>query len=160
MWRKTALVVGFTGLLLTVVVGGWSWSKSASSDNVRGRRMMSFQLHATIAADVIDVGDPGTSVGDEVITSGRVLQRWVDEVGFFGQVCTATQESFRRVICSTTVVLSGRGRLVLEGTARTQTTRRVEAVTGGTGEFRNARGQAWVTPISAATTKVRVLLIE
>jgi hypothetical protein len=82
---------------------------------------------------VIDVGPQGDSPGDAIVFTDDLFDQAGRRIGHDQARCTIM---FRGdVLCDATFVLAGRGQLTIEGATLTF------AVTGGTGEFKKARGQ-------------------
>jgi hypothetical protein len=82
---------------------------------------------------IVDTAPQGDSPGDQILFTDDLFDPSGRRVGRDEARCTIM---FRGdVLCDATFVLAGRGQLTIEGATLTF------AVTGGTGEFRRARGQ-------------------
>jgi hypothetical protein len=82
---------------------------------------------------IVDTAPAGDSPGDQILFTDDLFDPAGRRVGRDEARCTIM---FRGdVLCDATFVLAGRGQLTIEGVGLTF------AVTGGTGEFRKARGQ-------------------
>ena len=82
---------------------------------------------------IVDTAPQGDSPGDQILFTDDLFDPAGRRVGRDEARCTIM---FRGdVLCDATFALAGRGQLTIEGIGLTF------AVTGGTGEFRKARGQ-------------------
>lgn len=82
---------------------------------------------------IIDAAPTGDSPGDQILFTDDLLDQSGRRVGRDEARCTIM---FRGdVLCDATFVIDGKGQLTIEGVGLTF------AVTGGTGRFRQARGQ-------------------
>ncbi|HEY6779101.1 MAG TPA: hypothetical protein VI122_21565 [Thermoleophilaceae bacterium] len=106
-------------------------------------------------SEFIDLGTPGPSLGDELVISERLFLRG-RQVGESGVVCVVTQAmppyDVLTFHCVATLDL-GKGQITLQGLIEVQGMDdpgpfRV-AITGGTGAFRCACGEAVVRQVSA-----------
>ncbi|MBV9423988.1 MAG: hypothetical protein JOZ98_13820 [Solirubrobacterales bacterium] len=111
----------------------------------------------TVQFKMIDLGDPGFSLGDQAVFSDNLLtSKNGSVVGYDGGVCTVVRvvnatTGTGTLQCPVTFSLSN-GQIATQGLVQltngqftgTQTT----AITGGTGSFREARGQATVEFLS------------
>ena len=82
---------------------------------------------------IIDTAPAGDSPGDQILFSDTLVDQAGRRVGHDQARCTIMFAD--EVLCDATFVLAGRGQLTIEGVGLNL------AVTGGTGEFRKARGQ-------------------
>lgn len=107
----------------------------------------------------VDVGAPGTSLGDEAIGFSDFFQNG-RKVGTGGFVCTviSLQNSLRQ--CESTLRLA-KGDITLQGFAPfivSFPTRFTLAITGGTGTYRDARGSMDGVNIDATHARLTVHL--
>jgi Dirigent-like protein len=127
-----------------------------------GVLLVSLMLVATLSNDTFtvvaaleeeqeeDLGEEGPSVGDLYALSGPLLDESEDtELGRFDGVCTTTSSpgpsaEARRLCNVTTTFVEERGgaEIDAQGVGRIEAEDVVFAVNGGTGDFRDARGQA------------------
>ena len=111
-----------------------------------------------IQSDLIDLGDPGASLGDEFIASQTLFRRG-REVGEAGIVCTTTEVvppyDVETLHCVATLSLR-KGQITLQGLIEVQGMDDpgpfTVAITGGTGKFRGASGEARVRNRANGTT--------
>ena len=117
--------------------------------NAHGDRGKVLKLGATeLQSDFVDVGDPGPSLGDEIVFSETLFKRG-REVGMSGGVCTITYgvPPYDVVTANCVVTLNlHRGQITLQGLNEFQGEDDPGpfflAITGGTGDFRGAGGEA------------------
>jgi allene oxide cyclase-like protein len=108
--------------------------------------------------EFIDLGPAGPSLGDEFVFS-EILSIRGREVGTSGGVCTATAVTppyeTTTFHCVATLDL-GRGQVTLQGLIEIQgeddTSTFTVAITGGTGAFRGASGEAVIRTVSETRT--------
>lgn len=103
----------------------------------------------------LDLGTPGRSVGDQFVFSGDLFSRQSPAdgvVGRLGGFCVITGLERNSGECSLSAVLPG-GQIAVQGEqAGIPTPSPVaNAITGGTGEFRNAQGQMTLRVLTPAT---------
>ncbi len=82
---------------------------------------------------IIDTAPVGDSPGDQILFTDTLLDQAGRRIGRDEARCTIMFGD--DVLCDATFVLDGKGQLTIEGATLTC------AVTGGTGEFKKARGQ-------------------
>ena len=131
---KTVVVVGLA-LLGVLGIGVASASSSAGSG-----RALNFQLVVRDAQlTYVDLGPGGPSVGDMLVKSSPLFNRSdTRRVGRAPISCVFVDVQ-RPPRCNSDILLR-RGTIALQGELRNP--RFVFAVTGGTGAFQNARGEA------------------
>jgi hypothetical protein len=114
-----------------------------------GKDKKTLRIVATeIQSEILDLGDPGPSLGDEFVFSERLFITG-EEVGESGGVCTVTKASppydVLTVQCVITLSLE-RGQITLQGLLEVQGVDDpgpfTVAITGGTGKYRGAGGEA------------------
>jgi hypothetical protein len=99
---------------------------------------------------VIDNAPQGDSPGDQILFTDDLFDPAGRRIGRDEARCTIM---FRGdVLCDATFVIAGRGQLTIEGVGLTF------AVTGGTGEFRKARGQMHETFLPTGEFRFAFLL--
>jgi hypothetical protein len=111
-----------------------------------------------IQSDFIDLGAPGPSLGDEFVAS-ETLSRRGHEVGEAGIVCTTTEVvgpyDVQTLHCVATLSLR-KGQITLQGLIEVQGMDDpgpfTVAITGGTGKFRGASGEARIRARANGTT--------
>jgi hypothetical protein len=145
--RLYAAVFAIVGL--GVLVSG----AAAATANGHGKRTL--RIVATeIQSEFVDLGTSGPSLGDELVFSEALFVHG-REVGTSGVVCTATQVTPPYDVltfqCVGTLSLR-HGQITLQGLIEVQGQDDpgpfIVAITGGTGAFRGAGGEAVVRQVS------------
>jgi hypothetical protein len=140
-------------ILATVALGVLAPGSAVASANGGGKKTL--RITATEKqSEFLDLGTPGPSLGDELVLSERLFSRG-REVGESGVVCTVTQAvppyDVLTFHCVATLSLR-KGQITLQGLIEVQGEDdpgpfRV-AITGGTGAFRGAGGEAVVRQVT------------
>lgn len=120
----------------------------------KGKRDTLKLVAVTFQEEFLDLGDPGPSLGDEIVFS-EVLKKRGREVGTSGGVCVVTEAvppyTTLTFHCVATLSLR-RGQITLQGLVEFQgeddMTPFTVAITGGTGAYRGASGEARIIPVS------------
>ncbi len=150
--RKLALATVVAVALASAGVAlanGHSTGAARAKDHVQRIKVFA----PTVQFKMIELGDPGFSLGDELVFSDDLLtSKHGHEVGFNGGLCTVVRVGDATVgtgtlECEITFSLSN-GQIVTHGliqlTKGQLTGTQLVAITGGTGHFRTSRGQAAV----------------
>jgi hypothetical protein len=145
-------------VLAIVALGVLVSASSIASANGGGKKVLKLRAEV-IQFEVLDLGDTGPTLGDELVFSETLFRRG-REVGVSGVVCTLTQvvPPYGDVLmyhCVGTLSLQ-KGQITLQGLIELQGMDdpgpfRV-AITGGTGAFRGAGGEAVVLNVSETTS--------
>jgi hypothetical protein len=103
----------------------------------------------------LDLGATGRSVGDQFVFSGKLMSAEEPEersVGRFGGFCVITDLERNAGQCASTAVLP-EGQITIQGEQAgiPVPSPVVNAITGGSGEFRKARGQVTQRVLTPAT---------
>ena len=151
--RRTLTAVGLS-LIATLAVAGWA-SGSSDISAPQTLHLVSVIKQGTI----LDLGPSGPSLGDEQVASGALLHSG-QQVGRFSFVCTWTgiHPTYANEHCDGGGKVTD-GQITFDGLTRTDHERHVWAVTGGTGTYRNARGEVRITDLSDTRSRVVVELI-
>jgi hypothetical protein len=153
--RTTFAVRG--AVLMVVALGMLVFGSTSAVAHGKGKATL--RLVATeIQSDFLDLGAPGPSLGDELIIS-EALSRHGNDVGESGVVCTVTQVTppydVTTFHCVATLSLR-RGQITLQGLIEVQGEDDpgpfTVAITGGTGAFRGAGGEAKIRDVSDTET--------
>ena len=158
--RKTLLLVGGAVLLGGFAVGVIQITSASAISKAESFTLVAPETDQTeLDFNRRQGGRPGVpSQGDQLIFSGPVhtVGAPTDRLGRIDGVCTTTStpedagpEADRRV-CVVTVTLGGvgipeaenEGEIYLQGVGRVEAEDVILGVTGGNGDFQNARGQA------------------
>lgn len=146
------------GAVLAVVALGMLMFGSTLAQ-AHGKGKTKLRLVATqIQSEFLDLGAPGPSLGDELVISESLARRGND-VGESGVVCTVTQVTppydVMTFHCVATLSLR-RGQITLQGLIEVQGEDDpgpfTVAITGGTGAFRGAGGEARIRDVSETRT--------
>jgi hypothetical protein len=144
-------------VLAVIALGVLVFGSTIAEAHGKGKRTL--RLVATeIQSEFLDLGAPGPSLGDEFVFS-ETLSRRGREVGESGGVCTATQVTPPYDVitfhCVATLSLR-RGQITLQGLIEVQSEDDsgpfTVAITGGTGAFRGAGGEARIRDVDEMTT--------
>src|SRR5918995_2827983 len=136
--RRAAIVV-VPGVLVAVLV--LSGLAAGGGKGKGGKRIV--LVGGPPTQEEIDVGEAGPSAGDMLVGRADMLNRKGKKVGFVRFTCVFNVGT--GAMCTNHLRLAGRGQIVSQRSANLAGGPVVvEAITGGTGEFRNARGQVRV----------------
>ena len=102
------------------------------------------EAHTTAQPLFVDAGDPGPSAGDVAIVNDGLNRPDGTPAGEFHQVCTLVTFAGNRFTsgyeCTGTIALKG-GTIALQGSFTPTKPAQLDAISGGTGAFRTARGE-------------------
>lgn len=138
--KRSVSVIFVLAIAVGLVVGGRSLG-SASSEAEAGRTLrFSVQFSPFF---LLDLGDKGLSMGDEIVAHDLIFDSIGKQVGHDGVSCVVTDPDAVEAECTATYDLPG-------GTITTQFLNAPPpvkhfAVTGGSGIYRNVRGQGVLT---------------
>jgi allene oxide cyclase-like protein len=141
---------GCAAALAIVVLGVLAFGSSAAAADGKGKKTLKL-IGRESQSEFLDLGTPGPSLGDQLVFSEVLFRRGRGEVGMSGVVCTVTEAlppyDVLTFHCVATLSLR-RGQITLQGLVEAQGMDdpgpfRV-AITGGTGAFRAAGGEARV----------------
>lgn len=158
---KRVLIAGLTVLIALGVAATLAVSASADDDRkARGGKVIRLEAcgeHEEANFDLPNAADVSPQVGDHFVGWTELCKRGGDEpIGFARFTCTW---NFNGVMCTNHNTLKGRGQIVtMQSADPSAGPVAVEPVVGGTGEFRNSRGQARVD-FSAGPPKITIRLI-
>ena len=148
----------YAAVLAIVGLGVLAAGPAAATAHDHGKKTL--RIVATeIQSEFLDLGTSGPSLGDELVFSETLSIRG-REVGTSGVVCTVTQltppyDDVLMFHCVGTLSLR-RGQITLQGLIEVQGEDDpgpfVVAITGGTGAFRGAGGEAVVRQVSPRTS--------
>ena len=164
MRRMIFPAVGVTVLACAGVALAAATQSGQAGPAGSGRQQTIKVFTSTVQSALVDLGAPGFSLGDQIIFTDNVLTRRNGaKLGIDGGVCSvvrvADAKSFSGTLqCVVTFSLRGSDITVQEFYSEAHAQLRgshVAAITGGTGRFRAARGQATVTFLSNDAANVR-----
>jgi hypothetical protein len=143
----------YAGVTAIVAIAMLALSAAVATAHSKGQRTL--RIVATQDQfEPLDLGTPGASLGDELVFS-EVLRERGRQVGTSGVVCTVTAVEAPYEVtayhCVATLSLR-KGQITLQGLIEVQGEDDmgpwVVAITGGTGAYRGAGGEATVRDIS------------
>ena len=143
--RRAAGVVLATA---AVAVGGTAYADdSPAKSNANGKTIRLLEASKTIQPTFVDTGAPGLSPGDLVVVRDGVLRENGSPAGTFNQVCTLVKAAGNPFTseyeCSGSLALED-GTITMQGPFVPAKAEQSAALTGGTGEYRTARGEVVV----------------
>jgi hypothetical protein len=133
-WRIAVASAATVGL----VAGGVGFA-SASGNTTPAGRALTFDVEFS-PPFFLDLGEPGPSMGDQIVSHDVLLDETGTQVGHDGLSCIITDPSGPEAECTATFVVPG-GQITTQF-LNTPPPEKHAAVTGGTGAYRNARGEA------------------
>lgn len=146
-------------LVIALVVGNSMLTSANASDN--GEDDVIRLLAKSVVAETLDLGAAGESIGDQEVFSDDLYETG-DLVGSLDGTCTTTRLEATALTLHCTVSLTlPDGQITLQGAIRFDpdfTDSFYIAITGGTGEYDEARGQVKVQFINETDTKLKVML--
>jgi hypothetical protein len=153
---RRAAVAAIVTLGALVLSSGTAVAGGKGKDKHKGETL---RLVATeLQSEFLDLGTPGPSLGDEIVFS-EVLRSRGREVGTSGGVCTATEvvPPYTSITFHCVATLSLRqGQITLQGLVEFQGEDDpgpfTVAITGGTGAYRGAGGEAVIRDVSDTRT--------
>jgi hypothetical protein len=145
----------YTAVLAIVALGVLVSGTGVATAKGKGKQQTLRLVATTIQSEFLDLGTVGTSLGDELVFSERLFDHG-REVGTSGAVCTVTQivvpYDVLELNCVGTLSLR-RGQITLQGLIEVQGMDDpgpfTVAITGGTGAYRGAGGEAVIRNVSA-----------
>lgn len=118
----------------------------AAGSSGQGGNDRTFRVTATLTeATQIDLGAAGSSLGDEIVFSGPLMQGG-QQIGHQGAVCTTVSLQRQEAQCTATYSFGG-GQITAQSLIILNSPAPYEvAITGGTGKYEGATGQIHVLP--------------
>lgn len=151
--RTTKSRLGVVLAAGAVALGVGAVAAGAQIDDGRPSRNLVYTERAT-AVTPIDLGAPGPSQGDQFVVASELLDSHDRTIATGGGVCTIISTS--DVVCHGTQVF-GDGQVSLQGVVPLAVLsgggRYSLAITGGTGAYRNARGEVLGNQIDSRTSE-------
>ena len=152
--RAAVAAVVTLGMLVLATGTGAADGRGKGKHKEDTLRLVATQLQE----EFLDLGTPGPSLGDELVFS-EVLRKDRREVGTSGVVCVVTETvppyTVATFHCVATLSLR-RGQITLQGLIEVQGEDDpgpfTVAITGGTGAYRGASGEAVVRDVSDTVT--------
>ncbi len=141
-------LLGTAIALVALAVGAVSPAWGSSGD--KGKQT-TFRVDAvTTEQNFVDLGAPGTSLGDQIVFTTKLLQG-DSEVGHQGGVCTVTSVERQEAQCITTYSLRG-GQITGQALiSLNNPAPYAVAITGGSGRYKGVEGEIRVQPVSGTS---------
>jgi hypothetical protein len=162
-------IISVTAVALVILGGSFSTASAATTtgSSADGRTTTLHFIVREVDSAQLDLGAPGLSLGDQLISTNDAFQDG-RRVGEGHVVCTTTRITgtapSRTVTsqCLVTMILP-RGQITIQGAVTGPEQGAgppfANAVTGGTGAYRTARGEVRLTRISATDADIMIRLI-
>jgi hypothetical protein len=163
MLRKL-VILGVVAAIAGMVIGGATLA--SADDNGNGGATVLTLRSMTIQDTEIDLGRKGFSQGDRVTFRDRLMTLDGERVGTAHGDCVFTEvaRDLVRARCGITAVFGQHSTLdfagVLTFTSEQQGSRFFLSVTGGTGRYIGAEGEARGMELTAGTVELRIRLID
>ncbi len=126
------------------LAGTASADTAAKSHGSHDRTIRLVEADTQLQPTFVDTGKPGPSVGDIVVARDEVLRENGSPAGTFRQTCTlvdlAGNPFTSTYECAGSIALKD-GTITMEGPLTPSQPESVAAITGGTGDYRTARGE-------------------
>jgi len=144
------IIVAAIVLASSAMMPGAVKNRTAAADDAEssGPRQIIHLIERAHDVSFLDLGVPGPSLGDRLVFTSDLFDENGNNVGRDGADCVivridqAAPPAQQQIVqCVVTVQLAG-GQMTFQGLA--QGTENFFALTGGTGAYRNARGEAFV----------------
>jgi hypothetical protein len=139
--------------LAVLAVTSLSWTAAASAAKVH--KEIRYARMVVESGFYVDNDPSGQSGGDLYGSTGRLTHNG-GRVGTFSSTCTAA--SANQGQCSATLVWSSGDRLQLAGELDMQEAKNRLSIVGGTGKYKQARGDAVLTRLNDQGTVQRIRL--
>src|SRR3954454_18183732 len=131
--------------LLAAVGIACAGTASANPGHEHGRTLTLREASAAVQPAFVDLGKPGPSAGDQVIVRDGLLHADGSPAGTLRQACTLIDAGPNPFVstyeCASSLELTD-GTITLAGPFVPAKAEQAAAVTGGTGAYRSARGEA------------------
>jgi hypothetical protein len=149
------------GLAKTLVVTGALGTAAMTVPHAAGDQPTTLRFTAhTTHQRVLDRGRSGLSVGDLRISSGRLVGQGGRRFGTFGTSCTVINVGRAAVLQCEGYDELPAGQILFTGEIVPGKRVQVAAITGGTGDYVDARGQILMTRVKAKVMQVTMSILE
>lgn len=165
MRRRSLWTAVLAAVLTAMVVAGFALAgdgrKAAPTDSRGSTATIVLIDRETDDLVFTDLGEPGEGAGDTVLRRDDLFDaKGVKKVGDTFARCTIQFGTPPVSQCDIVARLDGRGDITLSGLVALPEVPFALAVTGGTGEFRHARGQALVKTVDPGPPLTRQVTLE
>lgn len=149
------------GLAKTLVVTGALGTAAITVPNAAGDQQTTLRFSAlTTHEHLLDRGRRGLSVGDLRISGGRLVGQGGRRLGTFGTTCTVIDVGRAAALQCEGYDELPAGQVAFAGEIVPGKRIQVASITGGTGDYLNARGQISMTRVKAKVTQVTMSIID
>ena len=143
----TRMHLGAALAVAALALAGTASAVTVEKSHGHDRVIRLVEAHKDLQPTFVDTGKPGPTVGDVAIARDEVLGEDGAPAGTFRQVCTLVDlagNPFASTFeCSGSLALDD-GTISMEGPFVPTRSEQAAAITGGTGEYRTARGEVVV----------------
>jgi hypothetical protein len=149
------------GLAKTLVVTGALGTAAVTVPHAAGDQPVTLRFTAhTIHDRLVDRGRSGLSVGDVRMSSGRLVGGGGRRLGSFGTTCVVINVGRAAVLQCDGYMALPAGQVAFVGEVVPGKRVQVAAITGGTGDYVDARGQIAMTRLKAKVAQVTMSILE
>jgi hypothetical protein len=131
--------------LAAVAVAGTASASPGGSGHGHGHTITLREASATVQPAFVDLGKPGPSPGDQVVVRDGLVRADGSPAGTLRQACTLIDAGANPFVstyeCASSLELAD-GTITLAGPFVPARAEQAAAITGGTGAYRTARGEA------------------
>jgi hypothetical protein len=153
----TAIVTALSGITSTLLLTTGADADTGSARHDRpGQARTLHLLERDVEHAELDLGAPGLGLGDQFVDTDVLEAPEGEVVGRSAVVCSVVSVA-PTLQCQATLVLP-EGDLTLAGVVDGATGRGTTAITGGTGSYRQARGQAVLTTLSPTLIDLQLMI--
>jgi hypothetical protein len=148
------------GLAKTLVVTGALGTAAVTAPHAGDQPItLRFTAHTT-HEHLVDRGRSGLSVGDLRMTGGRLVGQDGRRLGSFDATCVVVDVGRAAALQCQGYEALPAGQVAYTGEFVPGKRVQVAAITGGTGDYLNARGQLTMTRVKAKVTQVTMSILE
>jgi len=149
------------GLAKTLVVTGALGTAAMTVPHAAGDQPITLRFTAhTTHGRLVDKGRSGLSVGDVKMSGGRLVGPDGRRLGTFGTTCTVINVGRSAVMQCDGYDKLPAGQVAFTGETIPAKRVQVAAITGGTGDYLDARGQIAMKRVKAGVTQVTMSILE
>jgi hypothetical protein len=154
--KRSLRIAGASVVTIGLVAGGVGFASASGNTTSSAGRTLHFEVEFS-PFFFLDLGEPGPSMGDQIVSHDVLLDETGQQVGHDGVSCVLTDPAGAEAECTATFAVPG-GQITTQF-LNTPPPEKHLAVTGGTGAYRNARGEAVLVERGDNTGTVTFYLI-
>ncbi|HST19308.1 MAG TPA: hypothetical protein VLK36_16830 [Gaiellaceae bacterium] len=149
------------GLAKTLVVTGALGTAAMTVPHAAGDQPITLRFTAhTTHERLVDRGRSGLSVGDVRMSGGRLVGADGRRLGSFGATCVVVDVGRAAALQCDGYAALPAGQVAYVGEVVPGKRVQVAAITGGTGDYVDARGQLSITRVKAKVARVTMSILE